>query len=385
MEGNKKMSIRGNRTITSLVDFVIQAAEGKEFRILQLTDTQIIDPGQSRYPERINNVTPISDEQLYTDCFHYIKSTIEKTKPNLILMTGDNIYGEFDDSGASLNKLITYMESFQIPWAPVWGNHDNESIKGVAWQCQQFEKAQHCLFKRGNVTGNSNYTIGIEQGGKLIKVIFMMDSNGCGNGKSYSYLPSFGEYNRDEKLKTQMGFGEDQIQWVDRTCQHIAEVLGYIPSKFAAFHIPIIEYWHAASAKGYPVGDGSVKFVIDDPTGTDFGQKQDLFGILEAPGFWELLKKYSFDGVFAGHYHANNFSILYDGIRLTHGMKSSRFGNYLQDMLGGTLITLDRKRTSFGVEHIYIKNIRNVEENEEIYQQHFNTGSVEPMPTYRLW
>ena len=81
------MPIREDQVMASLVDFVLQACEGREFRILQLTDIQIIDPGQSRYPERINNITPISDEQLYADCFHYIKSTIEKAKPDLILMT----------------------------------------------------------------------------------------------------------------------------------------------------------------------------------------------------------------------------------------------------------------------------------------------------------
>ena len=48
------MPIREDQVMASLVDFVLQACEGREFRILQLTDIQIIDPGQSRYPERIN-------------------------------------------------------------------------------------------------------------------------------------------------------------------------------------------------------------------------------------------------------------------------------------------------------------------------------------------
>ena len=81
------------------------------------------------------------DVRMATSCQKALVSICEK-KPDLILMTGDNIYGEFDDSGASLRKLIAYMDSFQIPWAPVWGNHDNESTKGVTWQCEQFEKAQ---------------------------------------------------------------------------------------------------------------------------------------------------------------------------------------------------------------------------------------------------
>ena len=60
-------------------------------------------------------------------------------------MTGDIIYGEFDDKGTSLINLINAMESFGIPWAPVFGNHEQESMKGADWQSEQLENAEHCL------------------------------------------------------------------------------------------------------------------------------------------------------------------------------------------------------------------------------------------------
>ena len=72
------------------------------------------------------------------------------------------------------------MDSFNIPWAPIFGNHDNESAKGVAWQCEQLEKAQNCLFKRGSLTGNGNYSIGlVDENGKIRRIIYMLDSHGC--------------------------------------------------------------------------------------------------------------------------------------------------------------------------------------------------------------
>ena len=338
-----------------LVDFVVQAEEGREFRILQLTDTQIIDPGQSRYPERIGNTTPLTDEQLYADCFYFIEETVKQTQPDLILMTGDNVYGEFDDNGTSTEKLVDFMESLQIPWAPVFGNHDNETTKGVTWQCQQFEQAEHCLFKRGETIGNGNYTIGVQQGDRLIKVIYMMDSNGCGNGKSYSYQPAFGEYNKDEKIMTVAGFGEDQIEWLDMTSSKITGGLGYTPTKFIAFHIPITEFSDAATAKGYQSSDRQKKFVIEDATGEDFGEKNESIGGFIAPNFWMLLQRHKFDGVFVGHNHVNNFSIVHEGIRLTFGVKSSAFDYHQPDMLGGTLITVAEGGESFQVEHIYVR------------------------------
>ncbi len=341
--------------IGDLVDFVIRAEEGREFRILQLTDTQIIDPGQSRYPERINDMTPLSDEQLYADCLYFIEEAVKQAQPDLIIMTGDNVYGEFDDNGTSTEKLVSFMESLEIPWAPVFGNHDNETTKGVTWQCQQFENAEHCLFKRGELIGNGNYTIGIEQSGKLIKVIYMMDSNGCANGKSYAALPSFGEYNQGEKLMTSPGFGEDQIDWLDVTSAKITGGLGYTPTKFVAFHIPITEFSDAATAKGYQSSDRQKKFAIEDATGEDFGEKNEGIGGFVAPNFWMLLQRHKFDGVFVGHSHTNNFSIVHDGIRVTYGLKSSRFDYHQPDMLGGTLITVAEGGESFRVEHVYIQ------------------------------
>lgn len=87
-------------------------------------------------------------------------------KPDLIIITGDVIYGETDDSGEVWKQLISVMDSFQIPWGFCFGNHDNESAKGVQWQVDTAMAAEYCCFAQGNVTGNSNYNILIEQEGE---------------------------------------------------------------------------------------------------------------------------------------------------------------------------------------------------------------------------
>ena len=156
--------------LEELVDFVVEAEEGREFRILQITDVQLGDDSKYRLSDG-TDTTPVTYEELYANSFYYIEETVKRTQPDLIIMTGDNVQGELDDDGLCLQQLVAFMESLEIPWAPIFGNHDNESAMGVSWQCRQFEEAEYCLFKRGNVTGNSNYTIGIEQSGKLIKVL----------------------------------------------------------------------------------------------------------------------------------------------------------------------------------------------------------------------
>ncbi len=91
------------------------------------------------------------------ECYGHIRSLVAQTNPDLIFITGDVVYGEFDDSGRSLEQFCAFMNGLCIPWAPVFGNHDNESARGVAWQCDLLESGEYCLFRRGNVTGNGNY------------------------------------------------------------------------------------------------------------------------------------------------------------------------------------------------------------------------------------
>ena len=186
-------------------DFIVEVPEGRDPVVLQLTDTQIIDAGQAR-PGRggVDDVFWATD-QVEERCYEFIYETVAATQPDLIIMTGDNVYGEFDDNGSALLGLVEFMESFQIPWAPIFGNHDNESAMGVDWQCQQFENAQFCLFEQKELTGNGNYSVGIAQGGKLKRVFYMLDSNGCGNPSEKTL--------ENPHFTRNSGFGVDQIQW----------------------------------------------------------------------------------------------------------------------------------------------------------------------------
>lgn len=63
--------------------------------------------------------------------FNDLRKTINDVNPDLILLTGDIVYGGYDDAGTSFTKLVDFLDGYDIPWAPVFGNHDNESKMGV--------------------------------------------------------------------------------------------------------------------------------------------------------------------------------------------------------------------------------------------------------------
>ncbi|KAM1406296.1 hypothetical protein ACFXTH_000987 [Malus domestica] len=58
----------------------------------------------------------------------FVLRMIESEKSNLIVFTGDNIFGFDAMNGAkSLNEAYALAIASNIPWAAVLGNHDQES------------------------------------------------------------------------------------------------------------------------------------------------------------------------------------------------------------------------------------------------------------------
>ena len=308
------------------VDFIVSVPEGKEPVVLHLTDPQIIDPSQQRYDGRLSSSLAAywATDRKNEHCYDYLSEIITATKPDLIIITGDILYGEFDDNGQNLLEFISFMESFNIPWAPVFGNHDNESYKGIDWQCEQLEAAKNCLFLQRTLTGNGNYTVGIEQGGKLTRVFFMLDSNGCTAAEGVN-----------SHTKTTAGFGRDQISWYTDLATEITR-LSPDTRLSMAFHIQLAAFRNAFSK--YSVGGSYTNTFIDRVEGrdeTDFGYiGAGIKGEWDSDySVWNSIKALGFDSIFVGHEHSNSASIMCEGVRLQYGMKCSTYdrNNYFND------------------------------------------------------
>ncbi|MBR2320802.1 MAG: metallophosphoesterase, partial [Clostridia bacterium] len=355
-------------TNEDLVDFVVEVESGKDPVVLQLSDTQVVWYGDT------------AENQ----CYRYIREVVEETQPDLIILTGDVVYGRFDPTGSLLTSLINFMEGFDIPWAPVFGNHDNESLMGVDWQCAQLEAAENCLFKQGDITGNGNYSVGIEQDGELLRVFYMMDSNGCGspmidqNGNATIPEPGTNE------VRTSAGFSSDQVMWFTREIERIHALDEDVKISFA-FHIQPLIFKTAFEKYDEYNGllvDGS-NSELKNPLNLDTMETADDtdFGYLGriAKGPWDVgnvvfnkMKTLGTDSIFVGHEHCNSASIVYEGVRFQYGQKSSTYdrfnwvtrertigGGYSNNMpagatplMGGTVIPISSEDGSIGTGYI---------------------------------
>lgn len=288
-------------------------AEDTAFTVLQVTD-----------PHILNN------EKKDAKAFKTITAMIEQTNPDMIMVTGD-ITSEKENYTA-FKTFCTFMEEFKIPWGFVFGNHegldikyepgevlDPEKITDRETLSNYIESLEYCIYERGNENadgmGNYYYTVRGNDGSALMSLI-MMDSHSYDNdNEGYDH------------------FHDNQIEWYENTVKQIAKEENgdenkIVPS-LAFFHVPMQEYMTAYDeAKGtenllwgfrFPNEDGTP--AVDD----------NMFETMQELG--------STKGCFAGHDHMNNFSVNYNGIRLTYGL-SCDHNIYVVPFRGGTLINI---------------------------------------------
>ncbi len=191
-----------------LVDFALEVPSNNGVKILQITDTELIDATQMRTASSLSAAQQeeYARKNVYANCFNYISTLVEQEKPDLIILTGDMINGNFDDNGSMWLRLIEFMDSLNIPWAPVFGSLENESAMGAEWQREQLSSAKNSIFKVNSSTGKGDHTIAITDKGVVRRVIYMLDANG------------------------DAGINQAQITWMKNTAANISLNYGDVPA-----------------------------------------------------------------------------------------------------------------------------------------------------------
>lgn len=319
-------------------DFVLDVTEGKNFKVLQISDPQVADMSQIRSGREVNGGLQLlwadRDFSVYTK----LKKTIEETQPDLILLAGDIIYGEFDDNGEMAKELISFFEERKIFYAPVFGNHDNESAQGTSWQVRQYLNSEYCLFARGTVTGNCNYTISVKQGEKWLSNIYMLDTNGCiyNTAKVSDNLPQ-GLY--DSTVNDMIAKDKAISAYQSNAAT----------SDMACMHIPVANFYNVLKKYGFDENHLDVN-LADNATAKangDFGhvkaEKNSLNLVSDKHRTYDIGEIFGRIGVknaLAGHCHFTNTSAVADnGVRYTFGLKAGLIPEATAGETGGTTFT----------------------------------------------
>lgn len=312
--------------------YSIVMEEGRELKILQLTDIHL---GGSLFSYR-KDLRAL--EAVYT--------LIERTQPDLVIVTGDIAY-PFGIQSFSLNnynpmmQFAAFMRNIGIPWALTYGNHDTEKIASHSKE-EINELLEEFSYERTNtllyplvqpeITGRSNQVIIIKNPDLSInQAIYLLDSNSYASGKLGDY-----DYIHD-----------DQVAWYKDSVLKLSKEEGKVISSLIFTHIPLQEYKTAYQL--YRKGSKEIIYYYGE------NQEKVCSSNHKSKLFDTMVELGSTKGIFVGHDHYNNSSLEYRNIRLTYGMSI----DYLAmpgiadrtSQRGGTLITL-HKDSSFNSELI---------------------------------
>lgn len=267
----------------------VEKQSGKDFVILNLADVQMCDL------EDIPNFSVIHDEITYL---------VELTSPDLITLTGDQTWS--NENLISLKTLVGWLDGYKIPYAPIFGNHDHgnefsSAVAGLNKCCDIYEQGKYSLFERGptNIGALGNYVVNVTESGSVIKTLYIMDSG---------YLDAL---------------TDGQIEWLKWNAEGIKSANGGNYAEGICFlHKPLPEY--AAAYRDYLSGAVATEKVCDVQVHFSLAGSRQV-------GFFQAAKGVGVTDFVCGHQHGNNFTLKYDGARLSFALKTGELGSYYAD------------------------------------------------------
>ena len=126
----------------------------KDYKILQLTDLHLGFGILSGKKDKL--------------ALSAVTKIIKKSRPDLIVLTGDSIFPFFPKSGTMNNGrqariLTAFMDRFKIPYTLCFGNHDCElgAFCNKDELADIFAEGKYCIFTKGNryIYGVGNFFI----------------------------------------------------------------------------------------------------------------------------------------------------------------------------------------------------------------------------------
>lgn len=251
-------------------------AEGK-FKIVQITDVHY----QKNNPES-------------AVALELLKEVLYAEKPDLVVFTGDIVFSKPAKEG--LDDVFNVVEQSEIPWAYVFGNHDDEYDLSRQEIMDYIERDEvYTLARSGDkyLKGVGNYVLEIKSADmkKNKAVLYLFDSG------SYAPIKGVGTYD---------WLGADQVEWYTRqSAAYTAENGGVPLPALSFFHIPLPEY-AVMKAEKYKELVGSK-------------DEKECHGRLNTGMFAAMRQAGDVMGTFVGHDHDNDYIGNYYDIYLAYG------------------------------------------------------------------
>lgn len=305
---------------------MLRFRDGK-FKIMQVADVQ-----------EVPQVSP--------DTVKLLTLAIEREQPDLIVFTGDQLYGLIplfflgdneQNIRRTLQRILAPAEEAGIPFAVTFGNHDEQAGLTNAEQAKLYAEFPHYLHgDRHSDDDPGTLILSIQNGaGENACNVLLVDSNGQrGTGE---YLP----------------VKKEQLAWIKEQLDAQKETRGEPLPTLVFQHIPVPEYYLVLE-RAKRTQKGAVEafrthaheyYVLPQALLAAGGFMGETPAIPdENSGEFDVLKQCGgVKGMFVGHDHNNSFVAEHEGIKLVY-TQSAGFHAYGPGRKRGVrIITLDEQ------------------------------------------
>lgn len=323
----------------------ITMKEGSSLKIINFADIQIDTPTDLNEGHLLNRL---------------ITTAIRNEQPDVITFSGDNAWRT--NMVESYKKICNFMDIFDIPYYFVFGNHDTVDTNPIEIH-NVINSSKNGYFKNETWQENryGDYVVKINNSNnELVHALLMMDS-GIFAGEvdhpitfvedpvdGMKYGSYFGRKAYGSCLYD--GIKEKQIDWYKAKTSELK-----VDSTIIA-HIPIIQYSYAYEE--YLRAQQSLdtaKLEEMAPVGRN-RIHGDCCSLYYDTGLFTAMKENGTKNYICGHDHENDFSLVYEGVRLTYAVKTGdecSWGG--PDMCGYTKLLVDEQgKTTLSQEYLYV-------------------------------
>lgn len=305
---------------TGYYEFVASSTND-EFRVLHLTDVHIGAGAFSASKDRW--------------AMEAVVTTVERVKPDLVIVTGDMAYPVPFQAGTFNNKreaemFASMMEKLEVYWTITFGNHDTEIYSlydrdEIAREVYMDKKTYpHCLFDEGptSIAGKGNSVIVVRHpvtdGGaettaenyeenlsstKITQALVTIDSHSYTDGDYFGIAWKYDNIHQDQIE----WYAEEMDKLTQKNIEYGVDSADAQVKNLVFFHIPLTEYvsaWSEYKNNGHQ-NTANVHYVHG--WAGESGEKS-YPGVGDCQLF-ETMLTHGGQGTFCGHDHYNTFAL----------------------------------------------------------------------------
>jgi hypothetical protein len=240
-----------------------------------------------------------------SDTLALINASLDRTQPDLVVFSGDQIWGKRSFKGDKkevtrvLGELTAPVSDRDIPFAICFGNHDRQVGLSNEEQFEIYKTFKGFIGESvENIDGVGNYCYEISDGDDVKYLLYLIDSH---SNLSVGYD----------------NVHPNQIEWYKATRDKYEKELGHVVPSVVIQHIPVCEVFDLlnrvrgtkrGSVRGFRTHDGEYFVLNRDRVNDDGFMKESPADPQENSGeFSAMTEKGDVRGIYFGHDHNNSF------------------------------------------------------------------------------